>query len=267
MKKLPIKDFATEKEREYPFDIQIMNFNLNATSTLGYHSQFEIHFFQKGEGFYLISDRRYFFYPNSIIIIKPNEVHCFSLKKEVRKYSIYFDPTFYSSISNLFFTLPHLVNLSEKDVIKIEIICKTLFEEKREKKEMYLDFVRVKLNEFFLIIYRALKEYSNKIEEDSIFREIINFIEENYDKSITIEDLAKKYHLSISSFSHQFKKYTGLSPKEYIIQRRILEAYRILTQENLKTKLVAQQVGFSNYRYFIKKFKEIIGIYPSMVKK
>lgn len=265
--KTPLRDFVTEKEREYPFDIKVMNFNLKSTSMLGYHTLYEIHFFQKGAGFYLINHRKYEFRPNSIIIIKPNEIHSFVLKKEVRKYSIYFDPLFFSSVSNLFLSLPNLINLSENDVIKIELICKALFEEKEKKNELYLDFVRVKLNELFIITYRASLNSPSKMEQDSNLKKIIDFIEDTYYKNIKVEELAKKFCLSPSSFSHQFKKYTGISPKNYIIQRRILEAYRILTQEGLKTKKVAEKVGFSNYKNFIEKFKAIVGVYPSSIKK
>lgn len=263
---IPIKDEVTEKEKEFPFDIQLREFNLEIISRAGYHNLFEIHFFLNGYGFYLIETKKYSFKPNSLIIIKPGNVHFFRLKKEVKKYSIYFDPVFFSDISNLFYSLPNIIEIRERDIVYVEMLCKKLFEEKKEKKELYLDFVRLKLHELFIIGYRSSLNLSEFVEDPKL-EKILNFIEENYTKNIKIGDIAKTFYFSLSSFSHFFKNAIGMSPKQYIIQRRIIEAYRILTNEETKTKIVAQKVGFSNYKEFVNKFKKITGINPASVKK
>ncbi len=176
---------------------------------------------------------------------------------------------FFEEISNLFFSLPNKINLTGKDAIKIEFICKTLLEENNNKIEMYLNLIKIKLNEIFIIAYRSSANFPNLEKGGYKIQKILLFIEENYKENLKLTEIAQKFYLSLSSLSHLFKRYTGISPKRYIIEKKIIEAYKILEEKKgeIKTKKVAEIVGFSNYKEFVDKFKKIVGIYPSQVNK
>ena len=85
--------------------------------------------------------------------------------------------------------------------------------------------------------------------------EAIGYIESNYKNKITIADIARFVRCSESSFSHCFRKETGVSPYEYIIRKRLNKAKELLKTTNAAISEISEEIGFNSEANFIKTFR------------
>lgn len=90
---------------------------------------------------------------------------------------------------------------------------------------------------------------------DSVIKKAVEYIDENYASDITREDVAKITHLSPSYFSTYFKSKTGIKFYDYLLLVRISKAVDML-KDGKSTKDICESVGYSDVRFFNRKFKE-----------
>ena len=115
-----------------------------------------------------------------------------------------------------------------------------------------------------------LRYYSTKslqyIETEGLSKSqlcrIIEYIEENIDRNLTLAQLAAIANMSSSYFSYSFKLSTGYAPHQYIIQRRIERAKQLLIQKKLTIADIANSLGFSHQSHFNRHFKRLVGVTP-----
>ncbi len=103
--------------------------------------------------------------------------------------------------------------------------------------------------------------------EDSFIRGICRFIHQNYATDLTTEDICGKFYCSRSHFSHSFKRETGKSFREYLIEIRLSHAKRLLRYSTLSIGEIAFSVGFSDANYFSSVFKRAVGISPAAYRR
>lgn len=99
------------------------------------------------------------------------------------------------------------------------------------------------------------------------FAPALSYIEKNYADVITNKMLAKECSFSEEYFRKQFKKIYGISPKQYLIDRRINAAKQLLAEGILKVQEISQRCGFSNQYHFCRLFKEKTGLSPTEYMK
>lgn len=106
-------------------------------------------------------------------------------------------------------------------------------------------------------------------EQDTQFIQTVNaFIEKNIDNSdFVVEDLAVELGMSRTVFFKKMKGLTGLSPIEYIRDRTLQHAAKLLQTGTYNVKEVSYMVGFSDTKYFTRCFKGKYGITPGEYKK
>ncbi|MDD3766075.1 MAG: AraC family transcriptional regulator [Eubacteriales bacterium] len=90
----------------------------------------------------------------------------------------------------------------------------------------------------------------------------INFIKSNYMKDISIGLITKEIGLDRSYFYEIFKKQTGISPKQFLIDYRIEAACKLLRQTNYKISDIARSVGYEDEFMFSRMFSKRKGISP-----
>ena len=100
--------------------------------------------------------------------------------------------------------------------------------------------------------------------EDSLrkLKNVIGYIEQNYASLITLDMMSKIAYMSPTYFCHYFRKETGKSPLAFINEYRIQKAAQLLSETDLQISQIAQSVGFDNFSYFIRKFREYKSITP-----
>lgn len=92
------------------------------------------------------------------------------------------------------------------------------------------------------------------------FRPVLEWIQTHYRQRITVSQLAQQMNLSTVYFSNAFKAAFHISPKQYILGKRLFESQRLLTRTELSVKEIAEQVGFENENYFSEFFSQKVGI-------
>ena len=102
--------------------------------------------------------------------------------------------------------------------------------------------------------------------KDSPVKIISRYIDENYDKSITLDILADLVKMNAAYVSVIFKKEEGISYSHYLTKVRIEHAKKFLEQ-GMKAKDVCEKVGYFDYRYFNRQFKKYMGMTPDTYKK
>jgi two-component system response regulator YesN len=133
----------------------------------------------------------------------------------------------------------------------------------------YIDKVKEKRTLVELI--DMLNEGINDFEENrSLFIGVskfmsraLEYIELNYYKDITLDDLSNHVGLSKSYLSSTFKKVVGDNFIDYLIQHRLNKAKQLLEQTDLKISEIAGKIGFNDPKYFAKLFKRLYGITPT----
>jgi len=93
-------------------------------------------------------------------------------------------------------------------------------------------------------------------------RNIKTFMEQNFDKPLKIEDYAYLTGRSTSTFRRDFKAYYDITPQKWLKEKRLDKALGILAQRQLSVTELAYEVGYENISYFIKEFKNKVGLSP-----
>jgi AraC-like DNA-binding protein len=102
---------------------------------------------------------------------------------------------------------------------------------------------------------------NNKILAERMFR-IQKFLYDNFNKKISLQEIAEREHLSIYYLSHVIRDATGLSFKEFLSFIRVEESERLLLGTDMKITHISDTVGFSAVRYYIKYFEKWYGMTP-----
>ncbi|MGG1634235.1 response regulator transcription factor [Paenibacillus sp. NRS-1760] len=100
------------------------------------------------------------------------------------------------------------------------------------------------------------RKYVEQVNGKRLIQEAKLFIEENFDRTITLDDVAKHVHLNASYLSFLFKELTGQKYIDYLTVYRIEKAKTLLKLTNHKVHEVGEMVGYENPRYFTLVFKK-----------
>jgi two-component system response regulator YesN len=97
---------------------------------------------------------------------------------------------------------------------------------------------------------------------NSIVQKIQDYIANNLHVDFSREDLALSVFLNPAYTSRLFRKETGLSLSEYILQERMKKAAQLLQETDLTVSQIASELGYGNFSYFSRMFKRVHGLTP-----
>lgn len=95
----------------------------------------------------------------------------------------------------------------------------------------------------------------------------ITYIQEKYQQSVSLEELAATVHLSEGQFCRNFKHLTGMTPFHYLIRYRILQSCNELSNTDKKITDIATSHGFNNISYYNRAFLQLMNMTPSQYRK
>lgn len=95
----------------------------------------------------------------------------------------------------------------------------------------------------------------------------ILFMQRNLSEPVTLDNIARSAHLSVSFFSRKFRQETGYAPIEYFNHLRIQKACQLLHFSELRINEVASQIGINDPFYFSRLFKKQMGVSPVAYRK
>lgn len=122
-----------------------------------------------------------------------------------------------------------------------------------------VDFVRDNQSQF--IIFSGQKDH-----QDAVIKKTQEFIEQNFDRKISVEELAKMAALSRRNFVRRFKKATSNTPLEYIQRVKIEAAKKRFENSVDNINEVMYEVGYSDTKAFRNIFRKFTGLTPSDYK-
>lgn len=117
----------------------------------------------------------------------------------------------------------------------------------------------------FLSGFSSGREESGNV--DGIIHQVIEDIRSRYYEKLSLSDISEQYHVSEAYFSSMFKKCTGTTLMNYLMEYRIEKAKELMMTTDRKIVEIAQMVGYADIHYFNKVFKKVTGEAPRDCKK
>lgn len=250
------------------------------------HEFFEMVYMKKGNAVFEISGQPVVLGPNDITIIKPKQYHKFNVKSQSCEFivlSFKFENTLNKEFSEVSLhdflnfvsskeTGPFItLKVSQKNDI-VTLLNRILKE--RQGEEIGSDFLnQLLVLELFVLISRALKmEWESSIRDKTpklkeLIEIAVKYIHNNFERDISLGDVAKYVFLSPSYFTRAFKDEVGLSPINYLLKLRVERAKELLEDTDHKISDIALSVGFSNQQRFNEIFKKYSRMTPLQYRK
>ena len=143
------------------------------------------------------------------------------------------------------------------DAFNEALLDRVVFKKGENKFLVYIKNKNVLLNTS-KNLYASIFDFTDPWKID-----ILEFLESNYMNDISMEEIANYTGRSLSTFKRDFKKCSTLSPREWLIRRRLEAARELIRKGGRKVSDICFEVGFKNLSHFSKIYKETYGIPPT----
>ncbi|MBR0261223.1 MAG: helix-turn-helix transcriptional regulator [Selenomonadaceae bacterium] len=134
------------------------------------------------------------------------------------------------------------------------------------KKNYYEVCRHLAMGIFFMLREKIAERDKNlkptKQKRERLMYRIMDYINEHYAEPLTLKKISEAVYISEAHLSHYFKKDAGLSPMQYMMQRRIGEAQSKLIETSQPIQDIGEELGFVSSAHFSKMFKKYVGITP-----
>lgn len=171
------------------------------------------------------------------------------------------------------FEIP-FIELTDKETSEIKNLFRHIKEELEWKDSSAEEMIRTYVKQ---IIIRATRNWKKQhLNNDSIkipgseldvFRDFSRYLELHFREKHNVADYADLLHLAPKTLTHKFKSLNIESPNQFIINRILLEAKRLLFYTDKPVKEIAYDLGYGDPAYFNRLFTNKTGSTPSNFKK
>ncbi len=204
----------------------------------------------------------FFFYPNEPFA-------CRSLEEDWLLHSISFDGSLcIPLLSDLQITTSGAFNISDSSLF-LEYIEQMLKIHDNNTIDREIELSTCFYN-FLLKISHCITQTKTLSAplDNTIIHKVLDYLEKNYNKTISLDDMAELVHLSKNHLCVLFKKTTNETLINYLLKLRIGHAKVLLMQYPDKTAAeIGKKCGFQNPSYFGEIFKKEVGITPNLYRK
>lgn len=249
-----------------------------------YHDFNKIVIFISGKVTYLIEGKAYDLKPWDILFVSSNEVHkpLIDPEETYERIVIWINSKFlekHNAKGNNLMTCFELASSQKCSLLRLSpelliSIKNTMSQLEAAYKDNEFGNYVLK-NALFLqvMVYLnrlALKSENNSRNSDIKYDEnidnILNYINTNLNSDLSLDKLSDKFYMSKYYLMHKFKKYTGYTIYNYIMQKRIIMANNLIKNGKPITE-ACFECGFGDYSSFLKAFKKIFGTSPKQYYK
>lgn len=129
-----------------------------------------------------------------------------------------------------------------------------------------LPYIAHLLNDILYLHQRERLQQEQPVPEDQRIVQALELIRTQFDKEVSVSQIATAVHLSYPQFNRLFVKQMKLPPVQYINQLRVDKAKVLLRTTDLPVKAVAAECGFRDIYYFSNFFKTATGIAPTQYR-
>jgi len=115
-----------------------------------------------------------------------------------------------------------------------------------------------------LIIHRLQQRAQSRPGTEPLnLHALQTYISRHLAEPVTLAELARQANLSPTHFARVFKRQFGISPINYVIQKRMTQASALLTETSMPLKRIAEAVGYDDPFYFSRLFRKTLGVSPA----
>lgn len=224
------------------------------------HSQYELIAVFEGDINIMIEGRSYTLTANNAIVIPPLSYHTVTANKRgiYKRMMVLFDLTAIPNVLQKYFinnrtTVFYSYQLNDLRKIRAS-----------ENAEFYKPFAE---SIMVRIMYECIESRASNSSEDinDVLNQIISYIDGHLCEKITLDDIAVHTARSKSSVCHLFCEQMKISPKQYILQKKLALAGKLI-HDGVPPTIAAIRIGYDNYsdfyRMYVKHFKKM----PSQYK-
>ncbi|HHW00834.1 MAG TPA: AraC family transcriptional regulator [Clostridiaceae bacterium] len=257
------------------------------------HDFIEIAYVIEGSGFHIVGDKEYKTSIGDLFIINYDIPHGFFPESRNKPapivYNCVFMPEFldtslFASYNFQDITSSFLFNslfpedfkpspdlkLTGTEFSEIGELFSKMYSEYKFMQKGYCDIIRAYLIELIIKVFRLLEIKNEKgpaSKNAELISKAIEYMKQNLDSDIKLDDLALKSFMSKTYFSRLFKETTGINFSDYVQQLRIDKACNLLKTTDMKIIDIAVDSGFNDLKFFYKVFKKITGKTPGDFRK
>lgn len=164
-----------------------------------------------------------------------------------------------------------IIKLLEADLSKFNTLWSMFEIELESNDELQLDMLQMMLKRYLILCTRIFKVQNNfdnlpKIQLDLV-REFNFLVEKHFKTKHTVKEYAEMLNKSPKTISNLFSKIDSKSPLQYIQERKLLEARRLLAHTDYAIKSIAYDIGFEDIQAFSRFFKNYEGVSPTEFKE
>lgn len=241
-----------------------MGAKVSENFTVGFNS---IQLICEGNGWIQVDGKMYYPEKGHICLLPANIVQSYGPigDKHIKKYFCHFYAD--ADGQNLFDLIDFEASVMVNDYNRALKIFYEL--ERIHEKDDLLSTLRKKqliLELICLLLESHDKTPNIRRHEDNITIKIIDYINSNLSKNISVTELAALFGYNTNYFTSLFKSFTNMTPKTYIINAKLKKAVALLYDMNLSIAEIADQTGFVNQYYFSTSFKKNYGLSPSQYR-
>jgi len=140
----------------------------------------------------------------------------------------------------------------------------TLDLELRQRRDGYREAVLAHLTLLLVGVGRLAADIVGdlRLKDEPLLAEVFGFIEERYRERISLKDVARAVSLSPGHLTTVVRRKTGRTVQEWIAERRMVEARRLLVETDLAVEEVGRRVGYGDAGYFVRSFRRAHGATP-----
>jgi len=242
---------AFAEQRNIGLEWNLVKWNKHL-SQIQYH---RLYFLTSGEATLYLLDKTIKLTPEMVYFIPAFSVLHSEIADEMNKYYIHFQA------SSPMFDIYRYINGNYS--VPKSPITKELF-------QIVVDNYRENTNDAFLKVQGAMNLILSDFFKDldtnrysiNRFENVLTYINDNYKSNISLETLSSLMHINTLYFSNLFKQIFHISPRQYILNKKLTESQRLLLESDMSVKEISYSVGFSNANYFSEFFSSKIGISP-----
>lgn len=206
-----------------------------------------------------------------VVLTSPFSIHAMSTLREdcdtFERYIVYFNESFIKAVGEAI--VPQtlfsqdadcMFALSQAEADTLAPLLEPLFDTALPESERaaVLALFLARLNR---LVAPERRHHFGKVR--SYIPRILQYLYQNGDQPLYAEEIAERFHVSRAKLNRDFRASVGQSLHQAIIDLRIANAMRLLTESKLSMREVALQCGFSSEFYFHTAFKRVTGLAPT----